>query len=120
MERNLKYFFFGIMNSVYSAISLLALGWAISMIINLHKESGWWVVLSLGLIIFDILGFFGINLLLGKMIYYGHHLNNKIYDKASNEELFEIIKQEKFYWNCTCEEKKDEENPEKVSVQMES
>ena len=120
MERNLKYFFFGIMCTGCGIISCGCLAWVIYSIANLHKQTGWWVVLDLALIVFNIFCFFTINYLYGKMVYYGHHLNNKIYDKASNQELFEIVKQEKFYWNCTCEEKKDEENPEKVSVQMES
>lgn len=120
MERNCKYFIFGFASSVCGAVSLGSLTWIIYTIINLHKDSGWWVVLDLALILFNALCFWTINWLLGKMIYYGQHLNNKIYDKASNQELFEVIKQEKFYWNCICEEKKDEENPERISESQEN
>ena len=98
MERNFKYFLFGFLSSVCNIIGAVALGWAINMIITLSTYSGWLVVLAFVLIIWDIFVFIFINWVLGRAVYFGSHMGSTINDKATPQEIFNAVKNNKFKW----------------------
>ena len=112
MERHFKYFGFGLVSSICGAISLLCIDSGINMIINLHIYAGWGVVLAIILILWNLFCFWTINWCFGRISYFGHHMNHKIVNQATEKEIFDAAKHERFIWNCTCEKQPNEETKE--------